>query len=310
MSYVDYSAFDPIFYLHHAMIDRCFAIWQTLNPKSYVSPKAASYSTFTMSAGSIQDVSTPLKPFYDAGGNNFYSSSDVVSTEAFGYAYPETLQGGNTTAQAIKAINKLYGTTAPAKTVSRRSTPDISSRIVGRELQVNSSAGLPALADNGQYTEWIANIQAEKYALTKSFFVHVFLGPFKDDPSTWSFEPNLVGTHCVFAKLSSSSSSAADPNQLVTGTIPLTSALLDDITQGLLKSLKDEDVEPYLKSNLHYRITLLDDTEIPNSAVQSLKITVVSATVQQATEDHELPKWGPMIQHMELATGASNSTKI
>ncbi|KAF7875362.1 hypothetical protein EAF04_002534 [Stromatinia cepivora] len=310
MSYIDYSAFDPIFFLHHAMVDRCFAIWQTLNPDSYVTPKAASYSTFTMTAGSIQDVSTPLKPFYDAGGNNFYSSSDVVSTEAFGYAYPETVQGGNTTAQAIKAINHLYGATAPAKTISRRSTPEISSRIVGRELQVNSSSNLPALATNGQYTEWIANIQAKKYALTKSFFVHVFLGPFKDDPSTWSFEPNLVGTHCVFAKLSSSGSVAADPNQLVTGTIPLTSALLDDISQGLLKSLKDEDVEPYLEKNLHYRVTLLDDTEIDNSAVPSLTITVVSATVQQSTVDHELPKWGPMVSHMELSTGASNSTKI
>ncbi|APA08416.1 hypothetical protein SS1G_13364 [Sclerotinia sclerotiorum 1980 UF-70] len=309
MSYIDYSAFDPIFFLHHAMVDRCFAIWQTLNPDSYVTPNAASYSTFTMTAGSIQDASTPLKPFYHAGGNNFYSSSDVVSTEAFGYAYPETVQGGNTTAQAIKAINRLYGTTAPAKAISHRSIRESSSRIVARELQVNSSSNLPALATNGQYTEWIANIQAKKFALSKSFFVHVFLGPFKDDPSSWSFEPNLVGTHCVFAKLSSSGAVAADPNQLVTGTMPLTSALLDDISQGLLKSLNEEDVKPYLKKNLHYRVTLLDDTEIDNSAVPSLTITVVSATVQQSTVDHELPKWGPMNSHIELSTGASNSTK-
>ena len=34
MSYIDYSAFDPIFFLHHAMLDRCFAMWQTLNPLS------------------------------------------------------------------------------------------------------------------------------------------------------------------------------------------------------------------------------------------------------------------------------------
>ncbi|ESZ91618.1 hypothetical protein SBOR_7980 [Sclerotinia borealis F-4128] len=280
MSYVDYSAFDPLFFLHHSMIDRCFAIWQTLNPESYATAKEASYSTFTMTAGSIQDVSTPLKPFYDAGGSNFYSSSEVVSTETFGYAYPEILKGGNTTTQAIKAINRLYGITAPAKTVSRRTNPELSSRIT------------------------------KKYALAKSFFVHVFLGPFKDDPSIWTFEPNLIGTHCVFAKLSTFGSAAADPNQLVTGTIPLTSALLDDISQGLLSSLNHEDVEPYLKKNLKYRITLLDDTEIENSAVPSLIITVVSAVVQKSTVDHELPKWGPMISHMELSTGASNSTKI
>lgn len=34
MSYIEYSAFDPIFFLHHAMIDRCFAMWQALNPNS------------------------------------------------------------------------------------------------------------------------------------------------------------------------------------------------------------------------------------------------------------------------------------
>jgi tyrosinase len=34
MTYIDYAAFDPSFFLHHAMIDRCFAMWQALNPDS------------------------------------------------------------------------------------------------------------------------------------------------------------------------------------------------------------------------------------------------------------------------------------
>jgi tyrosinase len=315
MSYVDYSAFDPLFFLHHAMVDRCFAIWQTLNPKSYVTPKAATYSTFTMTAGDIQDVSTPLAPFYDATGSNFWTSAEVASTETFGYAYPETLagEGVNLTSQAIKAINHLYGTTAPAKTVTRRTILDPHSRALNnRELQANTSIGLPALAQDGQYTEWIANIQVKKYALGKPFFIHVFLGPFKDDPASWSFEPNLVGTHCVFVKTMSSGTqcSSCDPDQLVTGTIPLTSALLDNISTGLLPSLKEADVEPYLKENLKYRITLIDDTEIRNSELSSLSISVVSATVQQSSEDHELPKWGPMVLHMNLTTVTTNMTKI
>ncbi|TGO50344.1 hypothetical protein BOTNAR_0396g00080 [Botryotinia narcissicola] len=255
MSYIDYSSFDPLFFLHHTMIDRCFAIWQALNPDSYVTPREASYSTFTMAAGTTQD-----------------------------------------------AINLLYGTTAPAKTVSRGLDPGLASKLLGREHQLNSTYDLLsfALAPNGQYTEWIANIQVEKFALSRSFFIHVFLGPFNDDPSSWSFEPNLVGTHCVFAKLSSSGASVADPNQLVTGTIPLTSALLDDISEGHLRSLDDVDVEPYLRKNLQYRITLLNDTEIDNSAVPSLKLSVVSSSVQQSTADHELPKWGSMISRLEL----------
>ncbi|KAI9646358.1 hypothetical protein NHQ30_004348 [Ciborinia camelliae] len=309
MSFIEYSAFDPTFFLHHAMVDRCFAIWQALNPDSYVTPGTSKYSTYTMTAGAILDNSTPLTPFYDAGGTNFYDSSKVVKTEAFGYAYPETLKGANTTSNAIKAINLLYGTTAPAKTVSRRGIPKLSSGI-RRELQVNTSSELPPLATNGEYTEWIANIQSKKYALSKSFFIHVFLGPYNPIPSTWSFEPNLVGTHCVFAKLSTSGSTAADPNQLVTGTIPLTSALLEYISKGQLKSLDDKDVKPFLAKNLKYRVTLLDDTEIPNKDVPSLKISVVSSVVKQSKVDHELPSWGPMVSHVDLATGSSNSTKV
>jgi len=45
MSYIDYSAFDPIFWLHHTMLDRCFAMWQILNPDSkhclYISPRVS-----------------------------------------------------------------------------------------------------------------------------------------------------------------------------------------------------------------------------------------------------------------------------
>jgi tyrosinase len=34
MSIVTYAAFDPIFMLHHTMVDRIFAMWQKLNPDS------------------------------------------------------------------------------------------------------------------------------------------------------------------------------------------------------------------------------------------------------------------------------------
>jgi tyrosinase len=34
MSIVSYAAFDPVFMLHHTMVDRIFAMWQKLNPNS------------------------------------------------------------------------------------------------------------------------------------------------------------------------------------------------------------------------------------------------------------------------------------
>lgn len=83
----------------------------------------------------------------------------------------------------------------------------------------------------------------------------------------------------------------------------MTSALLDDIEEGQLKSLKDEDVEPYLMENLKYRITLLDNTEVSNKSVPSLKIEVVSSVVTMGMGDHELPTWGEMVRHFEMGAG-------
>lgn len=58
MTYLDYSAFDPSFWLHHAMIDRCFALWQAIYPDSYVEPMAAIEQTFTVKVGDMKDVNS------------------------------------------------------------------------------------------------------------------------------------------------------------------------------------------------------------------------------------------------------------
>jgi tyrosinase len=47
MTYLDYSAFDPLFMLHHAMVDRLFAIYQALHPDTYVTSMQAVEQTYT-----------------------------------------------------------------------------------------------------------------------------------------------------------------------------------------------------------------------------------------------------------------------
>jgi len=58
MTYLDYSAFDPIFFLHHTMVDRVFALWQGLYPNSYVAPNAAGAQSYTIAQGTIVDGNT------------------------------------------------------------------------------------------------------------------------------------------------------------------------------------------------------------------------------------------------------------
>ena len=63
MTYLDYSAFDPSFWLHHAMIDRIFALWQAIYPNSYVEPMTAIEQTFTINVGDVQNVTSRKSPW-------------------------------------------------------------------------------------------------------------------------------------------------------------------------------------------------------------------------------------------------------
>jgi tyrosinase len=90
MGALDVSAFDPVFWLHHTNVDRLWAIWDSLNPTSYVEPGSTERDSFTAKEGTIQDVNTELKPFWDGSGAKFWNSTGVKKTTTFNYAYPET----------------------------------------------------------------------------------------------------------------------------------------------------------------------------------------------------------------------------
>jgi tyrosinase len=71
MGGVPSAAYDPIFYLHHANIDRIWARWQQLHP----GPLAAS------------EADLELQPFTRPYTLQWQRGSDVISTEALGYRY-------------------------------------------------------------------------------------------------------------------------------------------------------------------------------------------------------------------------------
>lgn len=93
---LNWSAFDPVFMLHHANVDRLIALWQAIYYNSSIYTiadyESALYGTAAGTVGGL----TPLKPFYDVNGN-FHTSESVRNVSAFGYTYPElqpTMPGG------------------------------------------------------------------------------------------------------------------------------------------------------------------------------------------------------------------------
>jgi hypothetical protein len=71
MGSVPYAAFDPIFYLHHANVDRLWAAWQATHPEPFAANEA----------------NLSLEPFLRPGSSDYYVGQDMFSTDALGYRY-------------------------------------------------------------------------------------------------------------------------------------------------------------------------------------------------------------------------------
>jgi tyrosinase len=382
MSSLDVAGFDPIFMLHHCNVDRLWAMWQALNPTSYVTERINQDGNFTTPSNGKEDIHSPLKPFWDNSGTTFWQSGGVKDTPRFGYAYPETQSWSFTNLQTYQAnlranITQQYGSNAlsgfarsftglashalPASLLANKAvvqpktaSPAIKAVSVAMsEVKLTeagddkASASAPASAPaaaavktdsvgskapeapaapaptpavpvviktmlkDKKYTEWITNIRAIKHGLNQTFRVFVFVGDFNQDPATWAFEPNLAGRFTVLSRSGNATTATATCAKcvedaaaalVVTGTVPLTSALLTDIAAGRLLSLRSEDVEPYLVKNLHWRITLFDGTERPRDQVPGLKVSVCSTEVTIGADD--VPVYdGVYTLHNEITDG-------
>lgn len=265
MTYLDYSAYDPIFFLHHAMIDRCLALWQALNTDSWVQPMAAIEQTYSTKIGQMVDENSPLEPFFSDQERDYWTAASVRNIETFGYTYPEL--AGRANESAVKsAINALYGSGFGSSGLAKRAAAP----------EPETDGPIPyGKSDSEPQRQYLANILSQKFALNGSYAIYLFLGGFNDSADAWSTSPNLVGTHAVFAALKNvdaatnpisgttsgsprtASGMAGDGGVQVTGTMPLTSSLLGKVETGELLGMGRNVVEEYLEKNLDWRVGMV-----------------------------------------------------
>ncbi|KAG7292775.1 hypothetical protein NEMBOFW57_002817 [Staphylotrichum longicolle] len=299
MSSLEVSSYDPLFWLHHFNVDRLWAIWQDLNPNANMSPRPAPYSTFSATGGESQTKDTPLAPFWDKSGTKFWTSAQIKDTATFGYAYPETQkwrfpnQPQAYQAEIRRAVTALYGTNVFANFVAnvaqRKQEHDVAVSALAAHAKADGVGPIPSslkhLAPNNTYTEWVVNVRAQKHGLGSSFRVVVFLGAFNEaDPASWDTEFNCVGRVSVLGRDPAETQCSkcrvdAAGELMVSGTVPLTSALLQDIVEGEVADLDAEHVVPHLKEKLKWKVTLFDGEERDATAVPGLKVSVASTKV-------------------------------
>jgi tyrosinase len=324
MTYLPLASFDPAFWLHHTNVDRLFALWQTINPNSYGGAQNAPHNTWTIRQGSRQDGNSPLTPFYRNTNRQFWTTNAVRNwSGTFRYTYAEYINGGGSRSSVIAAVNRLYGPNASNR--RREADPQANDLLQGLGDAVNATlenagdaaenatnaakdvlAGNPFRAANGSDFEYTANILTPRYALGGSYNVFAFNGnPTISDPTRWIEDPNLIGLMGVMA-----TSGMTDSKVISSGSIPLTTTLKNLVgTQGgLLSSLAEAVVVPYLTDNLKWKIQG-PNGEVDPSSLNGFVVEVITTTVERPADVGQLPEFSEFVPLLDVTEDKAGGAK-
>lgn len=304
MTIVPFSAFDPLFFLHHCMLDRIFALWQVLHPDAWVEPRVTVVNSYTTSVGQILDSSSPLTPFYASSDGTFWNSDMLRDPTNLGYTYAELSSAGirlsnqstihNGRPEVVAVVNQLYGrysvNNLKVQNSKRSDHPGNGQdgSFVGHKYRSATSSPVnKIISDQGRYREWIASIRVVRQALDGPFTVRLSFGPPGQEASSH------VGSMGVFAAPPEFASymKMAPGAEYTTSTVPLTAALVDKVADGTLASMDPEVVGLYLQKNLVTSVVGSGNTEVNPAKVQGLSIKVVSSPVQATSSEGSLPVW-------------------
>ncbi|KAI5792061.1 hypothetical protein FPQ18DRAFT_389582 [Pyronema domesticum] len=329
MSTVDYSAFDPIFWLHHVQVDRLSAMYQATHPGQVVTPQNATpVFARRVNAQTMDTIDTPLWPFRKAN-RQYYTSRDVSTAGSIwglGYAYPEVPVSYQNSPQEDLAsfvtsrINALYSpASSPAAPGARALVPGVNA-VERQEYSVqyqtqaakkpdNAFSAIAAPGNGKTSREWLchfvftpAEIGAGASPQLDVYFANASNATTRATDAVASLIENpafnrtsgdyYVGSGAGIGKLEYTE---ADRNMKITATVPLNQALTD-------MNIDPNNVAAcvkYLADNLVWRIMSDGGGVVDLAKVPSLKVGVSSAEVTYGAA-HELPKWGKWETYYEV----------
>ena len=323
MTFPLYASFDPLFYLHHTNVDRLFAIWQALNPDSYL----------TDNTTVVPNQDTELHPFRKAD-NQYWTSRLARNITTFGYTYPELADCVQQT--VIEAVNTLYGPPPPpppppppgrkrkraltsitSATSTASTTVSVLTRTTARSLNTTTSKLLTTTTAKSStktpttttqrifsatYNEYKAQIQMSSAAVKGSFLVCVFLGKPSSDDSNYTADPNFVGLVGVFAPQDVPQSQ----KKMIQGTVPLTTAFNKLAATKQLQDMTANSIESYLSQNLQLRIVGDQSNGFDTTGLQ---VNVITTALNLPISKYVMPVWGKL-SSVYQATQVNLASKI
>lgn len=280
MSYIPFSAFDPIFWLHHCNIDRFLAIFSAINPSSYVVPQTNVAGTYAEVAGTSENANTPLYPFKKDYQGNFHTAVTARSLKNFAYSYPEIVDWGVTSQQLASnvrsAFKALYNPTGAV---------DNQKRTVS-----NASAAL----------EWFVNLKVNR-TMDTPVSIHFFLGSPPSDSAAWPAASNLIASQILLPDMTASK---LLPPALAQ--IPLTRSLGYARNSGQLNGMDEGSVQAFLADQLQWTVSTAAGEVMEPGALVELQISILSQTVQKVGVGGGFGNYGALKNHTGLAWRSRN----
>lgn len=258
--------------------------------------------------------SDPLRPFHKEDGT-YWTSNDVRETAPLGYTYPELEKWkyvddqGNYDAAAHKAalhayLHKVHNVSAKAAFLARQTAdPGEEGKPGLLQLQLTTTDPMPE-EDILGFDDYVVDVIYNRFALGGlPYTIHIFVGkvpdqlPYTfDDPEgslvgqvyTFSSPADQLGTDAEVGCINCRSQEAAEV--LSSGTVVLTNALITrwknqlkhtprhrmpDSAPDVLASMKPEDVIPFLKTNLRWRVTSVNGV-VPREELKELRVSVAA----------------------------------
>jgi len=236
------AAFDALFYLHHAQVDRLLSLWYTLHDVWVPEP----------------NLHEDLAPFW-RDENSYWDSDKIRRHEIFNYTYPEYQGVSNESLrQRIRdKVDELYG--GPSHKIFKPV-------YLGQTSSVES---------------WSLRIRIQPFRLDQSFSIFVFINKAPEDPHTWHKSDYLVGSyHSFIAYLPEDCENCRSREDVpIEGFVHLTSALHEWIARLGFKT--EDEVTKFLQKCLHIGLQKVDGTVVDLSILE-YEAKVVSRKISKA----------------------------
>ncbi|KAK1566088.1 uncharacterized protein LY79DRAFT_572780 [Colletotrichum navitas] len=294
MAYIEYSAFDPLFMLHHTNVDRLIAMWQAIHYNDKTQTQTLpSGALFATAANTPITADSPLKPFYRDTAGNFHTGRTASEIKSFGYSYPEIIDWNQSqdalARQVTVSVNRLYGpsgTSGKRKVRRNHRRNHRRSSCISRKDQVGSYSSPAASQPDAPHKMYSAMVDLQRSELPLPCSVSVYVeGEFAGKISVMSMPASgmmhsVVSLNNALEKLGKSMAIPEPQGNNSSSTTGSTTAQKPAISSS------DKEI---IQKQLSVVIQSINGTIVPVSSAPSLKIKVELQHVAPPKSEDSLP---------------------